>query len=62
MSPATQVRTIPLVEAAARLRMTYSRAWQAMLRGDLEGHKEGGRWVVSEASVERASEPPPHAA
>jgi hypothetical protein len=52
---AAQIRHIPLTEAAQRLHMTYSRAWQAMLRGDLEGRKEEGRWVVSEDSVDRKS-------
>jgi molybdenum-dependent DNA-binding transcriptional regulator ModE len=50
MSP---VRHIPLTEAAQRLHMTYTRAWNAVLRGELEGRKEEGRWVVAEDSLKR---------
>lgn len=45
--------TVPLTEAARRLKISWHRAWRHMLIGDLRGEKVDGRWVVRRADVER---------
>jgi hypothetical protein len=46
------VKTIPLVEVAQTLGMSWERAWRLLLSGRLSGVKEGGRWLVTVDSVE----------
>lgn len=44
---------IGLAEAAAALRLPYQRAHREVLVGKLDGRKEGGRWMVSVASINK---------
>ena len=45
---------IPLVEAAMRLSLSWSRTWRLMLAGELRGEKRGGtRWYVRVEDVDR---------
>ncbi len=47
-------QAIPLVEAAQRLSLSWSRAWRLMLSGELRGQKRGGtRWYVQVQDVDR---------
>jgi hypothetical protein len=48
----TAEQTIGLAEAGRRLRMAYQDAHRALLTGQLEGEKRGGRWYVTVRSVE----------
>ena len=43
---------IGLAEAAMLMGVSWARAWSALLRGELEGRKDGARWKVSRASAE----------
>jgi hypothetical protein len=45
---------IPLSTAAHQLGLARSRAYNAVLTGELTGRQVGNRWVVSVASLERA--------
>ena len=48
----TRTAKMPLAEAAQLLRLRYNAALNAVLVGELEGHrKDNGRWEVSEESV-----------
>lgn len=47
---------IGLAEAALRLRRPYQDAHRLLLTGVLVGEKRGGRWYVTEVSVERCRE------
>ena len=42
---------IGLAEAAAALRLPYQTAHREVLVGRLDGRKEGGRWMVTVASI-----------
>ena len=46
-------KTIALPEAAVILRLPYREAYDALLRGKLDGRRAGGRWHVTLASVRR---------
>jgi hypothetical protein len=43
---------VGLAEAAKVMGVTWASAWSALLRGELEGRKVGGRWRVLRASVD----------
>ena len=45
---------VPLPIAAQRLRVSGERARRMILRGDLDGRLEGGRWVVTGESLREA--------
>ena len=45
-----------LPDAARRLSLSWGRTWNLLLRGELDGAKEGGRWYVTAASVDAAAE------
>ena len=47
------LKTIALPEAAVILRLPYREAYDALLRGKLDGRRAGGRWYVTLASVRR---------
>lgn len=50
----TESPAIPLVEAAQRLSLSWSRTWRLMLSGELHGQKRGGtRWYVRVEDVDR---------
>lgn len=50
----TTLREVRLVEAAKRLRCSYARVLDLVLRGKLAGRQaDGRRWMVSESDVER---------
>lgn len=42
---------IPLVDAAAILKKTWSQVWQLVLTGAIEGRKVDGKWMVSQQSL-----------
>jgi ABC-type nitrate/sulfonate/bicarbonate transport system permease component len=42
---------VPLVDAARRLRVSWSPAWRLVLIGELVARQEGGRWLVEESSL-----------
>ncbi len=44
---------IPLVEAAQRLGVTYTRAYALALTGQLDAQRRDGRWWVRVASITR---------
>lgn len=46
-------KVIGLAEAAALLRIPYQDAHRLVLTGRLDGRKQGGRWYVPVADVER---------
>lgn len=46
-------KVIPLTQAAQRLAVRYGAAWDAVLRGELEGEQRDGRWFVTAESVSR---------
>ena len=46
-------KNIPLTDAAKRLRISWERAWRALLDGRLEEEKRNGRWYVTPCSVRR---------
>ena len=48
-----RVEKISLADAAMRLGISWHRAWRLALTGDLEARREGGRWYVSVASIEK---------
>lgn len=48
----SRVERVSLTDAAPQLG-GYSRAWALLMRGSLDGERRGGRWYVSEASIER---------
>lgn len=58
MSIATsgESRMVPLPTAAARLRMPWARAYNALLAGKLVGEQRGNRWFVAETSVEQLAQ------
>jgi hypothetical protein len=45
---------VPLPLAAQRLRISGERARRMILRGELDGRLEGGRWVVTRESLREA--------
>ena len=47
------LKTMALPEAAVILRLPYREAYDALLRGKLDGRRAGGRWYVTLASVRR---------
>ena len=50
----TTLREVRLVEAAKRLRCSYARVLDLVLRGKLAGRQtEGRRWLVSASDVEK---------
>ncbi|MBA2458905.1 MAG: helix-turn-helix domain-containing protein [Gemmatimonadales bacterium] len=49
----TDSEWISLPEAARELGVTWATAWNALLRGRLDGQKRGRVWVVRCSSVER---------
>ena len=42
---------VDLTDAALRLRISWERAWRAVLDGRLQGQKRNGKWLVSEESI-----------
>lgn len=44
---------IGLTQAAVMLRVSWHCAWRLVLVGELDGRKDGNRWLVSRPSVER---------
>ncbi|MGH7647090.1 MAG: hypothetical protein ACREND_03155 [Gemmatimonadaceae bacterium] len=44
---------VGLPELARELRKSYWTCYAAMLRGDLDGVREGKRWMVTRASADR---------
>ncbi len=48
--------TIPLVEAAHKLGISWNRAWRLLLQGDLKGFKVNGRWVVTRESLQASQQ------
>lgn len=44
---------LPLVVAAARLRLSYNQAMRLVLIGEIKGIRRDGRWWVDAADVER---------
>lgn len=53
MSKARKVATIDLVEAAARLRLSYHQTLRLVLKGVLAGERRDGRWYVAARSLKR---------
>lgn len=49
----TDSEWISLPEAAREMEVAWSTAWNALLRGRLDGQKRGRAWVVRRSSVER---------
>jgi hypothetical protein len=49
----TMDNEIPLALAAQGAGLSWSQAWRLVLRGELEGRKVRGRWVVRRASLEK---------
>ena len=45
---------IGLPDAAMSLGVSYAEAYRLLLRGDLQGFRDGKRWVVSTRSLENA--------
>lgn len=43
---------IPLALAAQFAGLSWAQAWRLVLRGELEGRKAGGRWVVTRGSLD----------
>lgn len=50
--PNSSPERITLVEAALRARESYAVVHRLMLTGRLDGVREGGRWLVTLASVD----------
>ena len=50
--PVTTVPTLTIAEAAKRLGRSYFSTHDLLLRGELEGYREGRAWRVLESSVE----------
>ena len=49
------VKTVPLLKAAAELKLSYWAARDAVLRGEIRGWQDArGRWFVDQASVGQA--------
>jgi len=46
-----ETELIPLVAAARRLGLSWSRAWRLALTGELKAHQVGRYWYVEEASL-----------
>lgn len=42
---------IPLADAAAEMKKTWSQAWQLVLTGAIAGRKKHGKWMVSVESL-----------
>jgi hypothetical protein len=47
---------VPILVAAHRLRISREVAMGRLLRGELTGHRVGGRWYVELGALERAIE------
>lgn len=43
---------VTLADAAKELGISWHRAWRLALTGELDSHRESGRWYVSRESVE----------
>jgi hypothetical protein len=43
---------VPLALAAQSAGLSWAQAWRLVLRGELEGRKAKGRWVVTRASLD----------
>lgn len=52
----TDDSSIGLAEAALRLCIPYQNAHRLLLTGRLRGRKQGGRWLVTEESLEEAED------
>ena len=48
-----EAECITLPETAKELGIPWATAWNAVLRGQLEGEKEGRVWMVTRSSIER---------
>jgi excisionase family DNA binding protein len=48
---ATTEATISIAEAAKRLRLSYFATHDLLLRGELEGYRQGRAWRILESSV-----------
>ena len=48
-----RVEQLTLTDAAKQLGISWHRAWRLALTGDLDAQREGGRWYVTVASVEK---------
>ena len=46
-------KMVTLVDAAARLRMSYHATWRLILVGDVRAERRGGRWLLDATDVER---------
>ena len=55
----TNHQTLPLREAAERLRVSYQTAFRWVNSGTLPARKVGQRWRIPAAEVERLLEPLP---
>lgn len=55
----TDSTSIPLSEAAFRLKKSWTQAWRLVLTGELSGTKIGGRWYVTVDSVNTYKEKHP---
>jgi len=54
MPVATTENSLPLPRAAVRLRLSWRATYDRLLRGDIEGWQDsGGRWHVTQESLER---------
>ena len=47
------LETVDLVEAAARLRISYHAAYRLVLTGRLKAERRNGRWLVDREDLER---------
>lgn len=52
---------VSLTEAAIRLGIGYSVARDRLLRGELDGKRDGAHWVVRESSLEASLDTQPAA-
>jgi hypothetical protein len=42
---------VPLADAAAALKKTWSQTWKLVLTGELKGRKKDGKWMVDSTSL-----------
>ena len=48
-----KVKDVPLTLAAQQLRRSYLATRDLVLRGELQGRQEGGRWFVDHGDLQR---------
>ncbi len=53
MNSSPSNRELPLADAAHRLQRSWAQTWRLVLNGTLTARKIGGRWLVTESSLER---------